>query len=421
MDVTLPRHREVDIKVTAPPSKSYTHRALFVSALARGGSTVIDPLLSDDTEATVSGLSLLGVHIERVPSGLYVPGCDGEFSAPTGGVIDVGGSGTTARFLTAAGLRARGPFILTGNRRMQERPMAPLVSALNGIGGRISYCSGEGRLPIRVDGEFNGGELEISGKVSSQFISALLIPAPCSDEGLRVYIVDEAVSGSYIDCTLDVMESFGGVCLARDHTLIDIAPGGYTGREFHIEGDYSSAAYFFAIAAVCGGRCTVTNLRPDSPQGDRIFLRALEGMGCTVRPLSDGWRVESTGELTGIELDMRSAPDSVMTLATVAAFAETPTVISGVPHLRYKESDRIHETVNVLESLGARVKADNDRLIIHPAPLRPASIDPRNDHRVAMSGAVAGFGIGGVTIHQAGCVSKSYPEFWEICREAGLL
>lgn len=421
MDIALQRRRDVEIAITAPPSKSYTHRALIAAALAAGESRVVAPLRSGDTEMTCRALSRLGVPIESTGDHWRVEGGAESLPGPGAATVDVEGSGTTARFITAAGLRAPRPFVLTGNRRMQERPIGPLVDALNTIGGRIRYCGRPGCLPVCVEGEFEGGNLRMSGEVSSQFISAVLLPAPCTVGGLTLSLEGMPVSSSYIDCTLDVMEQFGAACRRTEHRHYSVHPGGYRGRHYRVEGDYSSAAYFFAIAAVCGGRCTVRNLRPDSPQGDRVVLTALEEMGCTVMSLAYGWRVESTGELDGVRLDMRAAPDAVQTLAVVAACARSPTVLTGTGHLRYKESDRIHQTVEVLGRLGARVETGDDQLTIHPAPLRPVVIDPADDHRVAMSAAVAGLGIGGVTIRHAECVSKSYPAFWEVCREAGLI
>jgi len=421
VDIVLPRGRDVEISISAPPSKSYTHRALIAAALAAGESDIAGPLRSGDTEMTCRALSRLGVPIGSTADGWHVEGGCGSLPGPCAATVDVEGSGTTARFLAAAGLRAPRPFVLTGNQRMRERPVGPLVDALNAVGGRIRYCERPGSLPLCVEGSFRGGDLRMSGEVSSQFISAVLLPAPCTGGGLDLTLDGLPVSSSYIDCTLDVMEQFGAVCRHTGHRHFSVHPGGYRGRHYRVEGDYSSAAYFFAVAAVCGGRCTVRNLRPDSPQGDRVVLTALERMGCTVTPLADGWRVESTGELTGVRQDMRAAPDAVQTLAMVAAFARSPTTLTGTGHLRYKESDRVHQIVEVLGRLGVRVDSEDDQVTIHPAPLRPAVIDPADDHRVAMSAAVAGLGIGGVTVRHAECVSKSYPAFWEVCREAGLL
>jgi 3-phosphoshikimate 1-carboxyvinyltransferase len=266
-----------------------------------------------------------------------------------------------------------------------------------------------------VGGRLEGGRVTVDGTISSQFISSLLLVAPCAEREVELTIPTTASSRSYIDITLDVMEAFGAEVIRDGYTRFMVsnhAP--YGGVNYAVEGDYSSASYFFAIAAICGGRVTVKNLKPDSVQGDRRFPDALGAMGCTVTWEEDRVTVERTGDLDGITIDMSTSPDTVQTLCMVAAMATTPTTITGIHHLKFKESDRISGTAERLRSLGGDVGVEEDRITIRPTPLHGALIDPDNDHRTAMSFAVLGLGIGGITITHGECVNKSFPGFWEM-------
>ncbi len=262
----------------------------------------------------------------------------------------------------------------------------------------------------------------MDGSISSQFISSILMAAPYAEQEIEVRIPSPPASASYLDITLDVMQAFGAVVHRTGYERFSVDSGHrYRGQEYTIEGDYSSASYFFAMAAICGGSVTVKNLRPDSVQGDRRFLDALAAMGCRVSSGTQSVTVEHTGELRGITIDMATSPDTVQTLCMVAAVAKTPTTITGIGHLKFKESDRITGTAERLRALGGKVYVGNDSLTIRPAPLHGGTIDPLNDHRMAMSFAVLGLGIGGITIENAECVNKSFPGFWEMLKEAGVL
>jgi 3-phosphoshikimate 1-carboxyvinyltransferase len=259
----------------------------------------------------------------------------------------------------------------------------------------------------------------IDGTISSQFITSVLIVSPYADREVEVVIPSRPVSGSYLDITLDIIRAFGAEVKTDGYERFLVGnQKKYSGRTYPVEGDFSSSAYFFAIAAVCGGRVLVRNLEPHSVQGDRRFLDALGQMGCTVTYGKKTVTVERTGDLQGITFDMSSSPDSVQTLCMVAAMAKTPTTITGIGHLKYKESDRISSTAERLRSLGGNVKVENDRITIYPAFLHGGCIDPVNDHRTAMSFAVLGLSTGGITIRNAECVSKSFPEFWDLLAEA---
>jgi 3-phosphoshikimate 1-carboxyvinyltransferase len=306
------------------------------------------------------------------------------------------------------------PVTLTGSARMQERPVGPLADALVALGGRVSFEKKTGFPPATVSGPLAGGSATIDGSASSQFASSILMAAPYAQHGVTLSITGTPASQSYLDITAGVMTDFGAVIRRDGYRQFEVSNRDhYTGQTYVIEGDYSSASYFFALAAICGGRVAVTGLNPESVQGDRLFLDALQKMGCLVTYAHDGVMVEHEGPLTGITIDMSSAPDTVQTLCMVAAVAKTPTMITGIGHLKYKESDRLAVTVERLQQLGSVAHTGEDRIIIQPAPLHGGTIDPANDHRTAMSFAILGLGIGGVAVTGAECVNKSYPGFWD--------
>jgi 3-phosphoshikimate 1-carboxyvinyltransferase len=420
VEVNLSRRSGVDIRVAAPPSKSLTHRALVAAALAGGVSDVLRPLVSEDTALTRQGLEALGVAVEAIGDDLSVMGCGGRFPIDRPVTLDLRNSGTSLRLLAGVATLSSVPVTLTGSARMQERPVGPLGDAIADLGGGVEYPGRSGYPPITVRGPVRGGAAAIRGDMSSQFVSSLLMAAPCWEEGLALTLAPPLVSASYLDLTAAVMRSFG-VGILREGEHFSVPPGAYRPRTYAVEGDWSSASYFFAIGAVCGGRVVVENLDPASLQGDRMFVEALEMMGASVRYGKDGIVLESDGDLDGIEADMSAAPDTVQTLAAVAAFARGPTRITGIAHLRYKESDRIVAIERVLGGVGARVAVEEDAVVITPGPFRGAVVDPANDHRTAMSAAVIGLGAGGVRVLDAGCVDKSFPGFWKTLEGAGLL
>jgi 3-phosphoshikimate 1-carboxyvinyltransferase len=303
---------------------------------------------------------------------------------------------------------------------MQERPVGPLADALREVGGTVEFLHKEGYPPVRVHGTLAGGKTIIDGSMSSQFVSSLLIVSPYAQQPIDLGLLAPPVSRSYLDVTVRIMRQFGARVFMDDYTRFQVSNRQrYQARSYDIEGDYSSASYFFAIAAICGGRVTVSNLNPHSVQGDRQFLELLRSMGCTVYEGDTAFTVERTGDLEGIECDMSSSPDTVQTLCMVAAMASTPTSIHGVSHLKYKESDRLIGTVERLNHLGGDVHLDSDSIRIRPAPLHGGTIDPADDHRTAMSFAVLGLATGGMTIEHAECVNKSFPGFWDALAGAG--
>ena len=403
--------------IRPPGSKSITNRALVCAALARGGSQLLGALDSEDTRVMIAALRQLGVRVQWGPDATL----EVESPGPQGwhGLRDrplelfVANSGTTIRFLTAMLTVAReGTFLLDGIARMRQRPIGPLAEALNRLGARVETQGGF--PPVRVEaGGLSGGQAAVEGTISSQFLSALLMAAPAAAAQVELVVQGELVSQPYVLMTLRVMEQFG---VAVEHESLRhfcIVPQEYRPQRYSVEPDASAASYFFAAAAVTGGRVTVQGLGRDSLQGDIRFVDLLERMGCRVRWEQDQVSV-SGGPLRGIRADMNAISDTVPTLAAVALFARGPTTITGVEHIRHKETDRIAAVAAELRKLGAAVEDRPDGLrITPPTQPQPARIATYNDHRMAMSFAVAALRIPGVEILEPGCVEKTYPRFFE--------
>lgn len=422
MEVTLEKAGPVDLRFQAPPSKSFTHRALIAAALARGDSTLMSPLVSDDTDVTRDSLGAMGAGIFSREGSDVVQGTCGRLTCPPGLVLDMRNSGTSMRLLASLALLCGSSVTLTGSPRMKERPLGPLAGALTTLGGEIRFIERDGYPPVRIAGSLTGGNARIDAGISSQFVSSILMAAPYATEDVTLSLGPVVVSSPYLDITLEVMHSFGVSVKREGNQRFSVpAGGGYRGRSYTIEGDYSSASYFFALAAVCGGRVCVTNLNPRSCQGDRRFLGALSSMGCRVKERKDSVEVSSDGDLEGIEIDMSTSPDTVQTLSMVAATARSPTRITGIGHLKFKESDRLLGTARLLNAMGGDARIEGDSLLIRPSPLHGGTVNPADDHRIAMSFAVLGLATGNVKIIQAECVNKSFPGFWEQLAGKGLL
>ena len=421
MNVLLPRARDVDLTFGAPPSKSYTHRALIIAALAGGQSRIIRPLQARDTIVTCNALRSLGTGISNSGEDLLIDGHSGIFSCRPGLTLDMENSGTSLRLLATVALLCDTDVILTGTPRMQERPVGSLVTALNHLGARIRYAGHPGFPPLVIAGRFEGGYVTIPGEISSQFISSLMIAGPYALSDVDITVTGTVASRSYLDLTCDCMQAFGVTPGREGYRKFIIRSGDrYSARDYRIEGDYSSASYFFAIAAACGGKVRVTNLNPKSVQGDRAFLDALMLMGCRVRFELSGAVVENSGELSGISIDMSSSPDTVQTLCMLAAGASSPSLITGISHLKYKESDRLQSTADIINCLGGDVIVSGDSVKVTPSPLHAGQIDPLDDHRTAMSAAVLALTRGDIVIKNAECVDKSFPGFWDELKKAGL-
>ncbi len=400
--------------VTVPGSKSYTHRTLIAAALSDGVCELENCLESEDTRLTRQALSQMGVHLEKKNGTTVVNGTGGRL-APCGDPIFLGNSGTSMRLLTAVAALGQGPYLLTGSERMKQRPIGDLLDGLNRIGVSARSLENNGCPPLTIDGKgLKGGHMKLKCGLSSQFLSALLLISPYIKEGLDIAVVEGPVSRPYIDLTVSIMEIFG-VRVDRDKYARFRVAGGqcYLNGEYTVEADASQAGYFWAAAAVTGATVKVIGVSSSSRQGDIRFLEVLEAMGCRVSHEADGIAV-SGGKLVSVEVDMSDMPDMVPTLAVVAAFARGTTVIRNVAHLKAKESDRLAVVAKGLTRMGIIAMNDNTGLTIIGGRPSGARIDPHNDHRIAMSFAVAGLITPGVVIDDEACVEKSFPNFWQV-------
>lgn len=408
----------IDCQITVPGSKSLTQRALIAAALADGVSTLIDPLTSEDTEYTSAALRAMGVVVNTSGPDWQVHGNGGRIATPEAPIF-LGNNGTATRFLTSVAALGSGLFTISGGPRMAERPIEPLMEALRGWGVRIKSVHDTGCPPLAIEAMgIKGGATVLPEGKSSQYLSSLLLVAPYAKEAATLAVTGEVLSKPYVTMTLAVMAAFGVTVEASEGlNQFSIPQGTYRARTYRIEGDASSASYFWAAAAITGGRVTVANVPEPSLQGDAVLVSLLEQMGCGVEKAENGITVSGPRQLRGIEVEMSNCPDVAPTLAVVAAFAQGTTVIKNIAHLRIKECDRLHVMATELAKLGVRTRELPDSLIIEGDPsrgnLKGATIATHDDHRIAMCFAVAGLAVPGVMISDEGCVAKSFPDFWE--------
>ena len=406
-----------------PGSKSYTNRALTIAAVADGASILRGALISDDTRVARAALERLGIKVAYDDGAFSVHGRGGRFNDP-GAPLFLGNSGTATRFLTAMMTLAGFASTITGNERMQERPIADLLAALGQLGAEVSSERGNGCPPVRIGAtRLQGGRATVSGAISSQFLSALLMATPYAREDVALEVQDTLVSVPYVDLTLDIMARFGVEVEHDDYRLFRI-PGRqvYAARDYVIEGDASSASYFWGLAALLGQGMCVTNVPPDSVQGDTRFLQVLARMGCTVSR-RQGWHVAGPQQLQALgDIDLNALPDAAMTVAVLAAFCPGETRLCNLANLRVKETDRLRALATELRKIGAAVTELPDGLHIHgdPAALRGADIDTYDDHRMAMCFGMAGARLPGMRIREPDCVAKTYPGFWDDLRRVGI-
>jgi 3-phosphoshikimate 1-carboxyvinyltransferase len=409
-----PLLRKLTASIRAPGSKSITNRALLMGAIAKGRSVIESALISDDTRYMIGALQHLGypITLNEPEMRIEIDGKGGVIPVKTAELF-VGGSGTAMRFLAGFLTLGKGRFRLDGNARMRERPIGDLIDALRSLGLPIHSELGNRCPPVVIEAEkvFEGGVTRIDASLSSQFVSALLIPSPLWPRGLRL-TVDGLAASPFITMTLRLMER-AGIHSAVDGNVITV-PGGQNYRKSHmtVEADASSASYFAAAAVLCGGTVKLVNLKRDSVQGDVGFLDLLQRMGAQVTWKNTSVMVEGTGVLRGLDVDMSATPDMVPTLAVLAPFATSPTRIRNVKFIRHHESDRIHALAVELARLGVKVVEHEDGLTIEPTRPSPAAIETYDDHRIAMSFAIVGLKIPGIRIKDPGCVSKTYPHFF---------
>ncbi|MGE0086788.1 MAG: 3-phosphoshikimate 1-carboxyvinyltransferase [Desulfococcaceae bacterium] len=407
----------IQAEITVPGSKSYTHRTFIAAALSDGMCTVSNALRSEDTLLTLDALKSFGVRVEDRNGQFVIYGRSGNLIASP--EIYLANSGTSVRLLTAVAALAKGTTVLTGSERMKERPIGDLLEAMLQAGISARSVNSNGCPPVEIQGgNVKGGNVQIRCGVSSQYLSGLLLMAPCTKQGMEIQVVEGPVSKPYIDLTVDIMKRFQ-ISVERQGYERFSVPGNqsYRSGSFTVEGDGSNAGYFWAAAAVTAGTVKVKGISGDSRQGDVRLCECFEQMGCRVLREADGITVTG-GKLRGIEKDMGNMPDVVPTLAVVAAFAQGTTVISNVAHLKAKECDRLLAVAAELSKMGADITATEDSLIIRGGKtMHGAEIETYNDHRMAMCMAVAGLKVPDVRILNENCVEKSFPDFWSVFAE----
>jgi 3-phosphoshikimate 1-carboxyvinyltransferase len=416
-----PSKRRIDGSITIPGSKSLTNRALIISALANGKSKVTGILKSDDSYWCIESLRKLGVNIEIQGETAYIEGNGGNWES---GNLYIGAAGTIARFLPGAlAVSGDGAWEIEASESMSKRPVSPLIDALRELGAEIIYLNNEGYYPLLIKGkELFGGEVSLSGNISSQFISGLLIAAPYFKESITINIKDHIVQHSYVLLTLELMEKFGAK-VQYDSSLkkIVVNPSRYTPQDVNLEADVSTACYFLALAAVTNGRIRIDNLTYDTKQPDIKMLDVLEQMGCKVTRGSSYIELEGVTQLKGgFEISMREMSDQTLTLATIAPFADGPITIKDVEHIRHHESNRISVICESLSKLGIKVEEFKDGLKVYPGKPKPTLLNTHDDHRVAMSLALIGSRIEGIKINDPGCVSKTCPQYFALLKSLGL-
>ena len=405
----------VDATVSVPGSKSYTQRALIIAALAEGRSVVHNPLIAEDTGYVIEALQSLGSEIRTEGKDMTINGTGGHIRNP-GKDIYLGNNGTAMRLLTGVVALGTGPFTLTGNPRLCQRPIKPLLDALTSMGVNARSTGNNGYPPIVVSpSDLRGGTITFSDIESSQYISAMLICAPFAENDTVIELYGTVPSLPYVDMTIDAMKAFGVEVITETPFQYRVkSDQHYKGKSYAIEGDCSSASYFFMAAALCKGRVRVQHINPKTLQGDIGLLTIMEQLGCTVIK-GDDWIEVVGGQLASGEFtfDLGNMPDMVPTLSVLSAVRPGRTIITHVPHLRTKESDRLAALAAELRKVGVRAEETNDGLVIEGNRPHGAEIETYNDHRIAMSFAVLGLATPGICIQDEGCVDKSFPGFWE--------
>ena len=400
-----PLRSPLDATVRPPGSKSITNRALLCAALAPGTSTLTGALFADDTRAMLGAVEALGATVDADPGAavLRVTGADPRTGA-SDAAVDARQSGTTSRFILPAAALRPDRTVVDGTPQLRARPFGPVLDALRDLGAEVSPTD---FLPATVRGPLRGGPVAVSGHISSQFLSGLLMAGPLMTDGLTVELTSPLVSVPYVEMTKAVMAAFG----VRAKGLT-VAPGTYRPTDYMIEPDASAASYFLGAAAIAGGRVTVRGLGTGSLQGDVGFADVLGRMGATVTRSADSLTVSTTGPLHGVDVNMSDISDTAQTLAAVAVYADSPTRVRGIGFIRGKETDRVAAVVTELRRAGIDAIEDEDGFTIHPGTPRPTRFATYEDHRMAMSLSLLGLRSPGIEIGDPGCVAKTYPDFF---------
>ncbi|ECN3093913.1 3-phosphoshikimate 1-carboxyvinyltransferase [Salmonella enterica] len=415
--LTLQPIARVDGAINLPGSKSVSNRALLLAALACGKTVLTNLLDSDDVRHMLNALSALGINytLSADRTCCDITGNGGALRAPGALELFLGNAGTAMRPLAAALCLGQNEIVLTGEPRMKERPIGHLVDSLRQGGANIDYLEQENYPPLRLRGGFIGGDIEVDGSVSSQFLTALLMTAPLAPEDTTIRVKGELVSKPYIDITLNLMKTFG-VEIANHHYQQFVVKGGqqyHSPGRYLVEGDASSASYFLAAGAIKGGTVKVTGIGRKSMQGDIRFADVLEKMGATIT-WGDDFIACTRGELHAIDMDMNHIPDAAMTIATTALFAKGTTTLRNIYNWRVKETDRLFAMATELRKVGAEVEEGHDYIrITPPAKLQHAHIGTYNDHRMAMCFSLVALSDTPVTILDPKCTAKTFPDYFE--------
>lgn len=403
--------------VNIPGSKSISNRALLLATLAKGKTTLTNLLDSDDIRYMLASLKQLGVQYELSDNNTVceLEGLGKPITAKQAETLFLGNAGTAMRPLCAALTLGSGEFTLTGEPRMEERPIGDLVDSLRQLGANVTYLKNDGFPPLTINADgLNGGEVEIAGDLSSQFLTALLMVAPLTKDSVNINIKGELVSKPYIDITIALMAQFGVEVINHDYRRFEIKSGQQyvSPGKVLVEGDASSASYFLAAGAIQGGEVKVTGVGKLSIQGDVKFADVLEKMGADIE-WGDDYIISRQAKLTAVDLDMNHIPDAAMTIATAALFAEGTTKITNIYNWRIKETDRLAAMATELRKVGATVEEGHDYIsVTPPAELNTADIDTYNDHRMAMCFSMMAFAPCGITINDPDCTSKTFPTYF---------
>lgn len=416
----IPLQKPVNATVEIPGSKSYTNRALIMAALTRGSVELINPLVSDDTNAMIQCLQKLGIKISKKNNPIIVENNitnikDGNYE------LNSNLSGTTIRFILALSCIVPGVKRIYGGDGLNKRPIDDLVEGLRQLGARIEYENKEGFPPVVVKSEkLSSGTLKLNGTISSQFLSAILMISPIIEE-MVIEIQGSQISKSYIDITLSMMKDWGVTVENQDYKKYIIKSNqSYSKKEYIIEGDFSAAGYFFAIGALTKSTITLKNMNANTVQGDKKFLDILDQMGnggeCDENEITIFGK-----DIKPVEVNMEQCPDQAQTLAVLAAFVDGKTFMTGVRSLRVKETERVKAVQTELAKMGIKTESPNeDTLIIHGGNPHAAEIDTYGDHRMAMSFAIAGTKLQGMKIKNPKVVNKTFPEFWDKLKVIGV-
>ena len=450
MNLKIKNFSKINGTVKSPSSKSYSHRAVILATLSEGKSKLFDVLYSEDVLSTIRACEALGAKIDKkkeiILKGdksqtvdyLEVYGTGGKLhnisKDPSSDMVDLANSGTTLRIMTSVAALSDNEVIFTGDNSLKTRPMGALIDALDALGVQIESLGGNNKAPLKVYPGYEGGQTDILGSISSQFISSILISAPLSKKGVELEVYPEFVSKPYVDMTISILEKFGitieeenyqfhETC-KKEHTdclgvKFNVKPQKYTASDYIVEGDYSSASYLLAATAIAGGYVRVENLFSDSKQGDKFILDVLEDMGANVTVFDDYVSLRSDGNLKGIDVNLANAPDLLLTVAVLGAVAEGKTTITGVSHGRLKETDRIDTTCRELEKLGCKLEEFEDGMTIYGQTIGDGVVESHNDHRLAMAFSLLGLKYD-VEVENGECFDVSFPNFIEIMGEIGI-